>query len=109
QEETSRLGKVSQNILFEQQGRSGDSGVITVAAIDAAPQRCEKSADLYGGGVRQSMDKLFRNYTTKMNLTVSEILYNGRELKRVMEKDSLLSSAVSKVASLQSSGGDQQG
>jgi hypothetical protein len=109
QEESNRLGRVKQNVIFEQQGRTGDSGVITVAAIDAAPDKCEEPADLYEGGARQTMAKLFRNYTSKMNLTVSEILYNARELKRVMEKDNLLSSAVAKVASLQAGTQDQQG
>lgn len=101
-EETSRLGRVSQNVLFEQKGQVADTGVITIAPLENPPARCEKPADLYGGGARQAMAKLFRNYTSKMNLTVSEILYNAREMKRVMEKDNLLSSAVSKVASLQS-------
>ena len=108
-EETSRIGKVSEKILYEQAGRSGDTGVITVGALDETPERCEKAADLYGGGARQAMAKLFRNYTSKMNITVSEVLYNGRELKRVMEKDNLLSSAVAKVATLQTTQGDQQG
>ncbi len=108
-EETSRLGKVSEKVLFEQAGRTGDTGVVTIASIEAAPDKCEKPDDLYGGGARQTMAKLFRNYTSKMNLTVSEILYNARELKRVMEKDNLLSSAVSKVATLQSTAGDAQG
>lgn len=104
-EVTSRLGRVSENIVFEQQGRVADSGIITIAPIEAAPKRCEKSSDLYGGNARLAMSKLFRNYTSKMNLTVSEVLYNARELKRVMEKDNLLSSAVSKVASLQAGAG----
>ena len=106
-EVTSRIGKVSDKIVFEQAGKTGESGVITVASIEAAPGRCEKPADLYGGNARLTMSKLFRNYTAKMNLTVGEVLYNARELKRVMEKDNLLSSAVAKVASLQSTQGDQ--
>src|SRR5579862_8929104 len=106
-EVTSRIGKVSDKIIFEQAGKTGDSGVITVAPLETTPSRCEKPGDLYGGNARLAMSKLFRNYTNKMNLTVSEVLYNARELKRVMEKDNLLSSAVAKVASLQSTQGDQ--
>lgn len=104
-EVTSRLGRVSENVVFEQQGRVADSGVVTIAPIETAPAKCEDSKDLYGGNARLTMAKLFRNYTSKMNLTVSEVLYNARELKRVMEKDNLLSSAVSKVATLQAGGG----
>lgn len=104
-EAKSRFGRVSENVVFEQQGRVADSGIITVAPIDVPPKRCETSSDLYGGNARLAMSKLFRNYTSKMNLTVSEVLYNARELKRVMEKDNLLSSAVSKVASLQAGAG----
>jgi hypothetical protein len=106
-EVTSRIGKVSDKIVFEQAGRTGDSGVITIAPLEEAPGRCEKSNDLYGGNARLAMAKLFRNYSANMNVTVSEVLYNARELKRVMEKDNLLSSAVGKVASLQSAQGDQ--
>jgi hypothetical protein len=95
--------------VFEQQGKAGDGEVITIAPIEGAPQRCEKPADLYGGNARLTMAKLFKNYSAKMNVTVSEVLYNARELKRVMEKDNLVSSAVARVASLQSTAGDQQG
>ena len=104
-EVTNRLGRVSENVVFEQLGRVGDTGIVTIAPIDTAPPHCEKPKDLYGGNARLTMSKLFRNYTSKMNLTVSEVLYNARELKRVMEKDNLLSSAVSKVASLQAGAG----
>jgi hypothetical protein len=95
--------------VFEQKGRVADGELITLAPIESAPQRCEKPADLYGGGARQTMAKLFKNYSSKMNITVSEVLYNARELKRVMEKDNLVSSAVARIASLQSTAGDQQG
>jgi hypothetical protein len=108
-EVTSRIGKVSDKIIFEQAGKTGESGVITVAPLETTPNRCEKSSDLYGGNARLAMAKLFRNYSAKMNLTVSEVLYNARELKRVMEKDNIFSSAVGKVASLQSAQGDQAG
>lgn len=91
-------------IVFEQQGRSGDSEIITIASIEAAPQKCEQPRDLFKGDARQTMAKLFKNYSSKMNITVSEVLYNARELKRVMEKDNLVSSAVSRVATLQSAG-----
>lgn len=106
-EVTSRIGKVSDKIVFEQAGKTGESGIITVAPIESAPTKCEKPGDLYGGNARLTMSKLFRNYSAKMNVTVSEVLYNARELKRVMEKDNLLSSAVAKVATLQSAQGDQ--
>jgi hypothetical protein len=105
-EASRRFGKPE--VVFEQKGRSGDSEVITVAPIDAAPQRCEQPKDLFKGDARQTMAKLFKNYSSKMNITVSEVLYNARELKRVMEKDNLVSSAVSRVASLQSAGESAQ-
>ena len=90
--------------VFEQKGKVADGETITLAAIDAPPQRCEKPNDLFKGDARQAMAKLFKNYSSKMNITVSEVLYNARELKRVMEKDNLVTSAVSRVASLQSTG-----
>src|SRR5215469_11611164 len=54
-EVTSRIGKVSDKIIFEQAGRSGESGVVTIAPIEEAPGRCEKSNDLYGGNARLTM------------------------------------------------------
>lgn len=94
-------------IVFEQKGR-GVSENVTLGTVDSTPQKCEKPADLYGNNARQTMGKLFKNYAAKMNVTVSEVLYNPRELKRVMEKDNLVTSAVSKVASLQSAGESPQ-
>jgi hypothetical protein len=105
-EARSRFGQPT--IVFEQKGRVADGEVITLGPIDSPPPRCEKPGDLYGGSARQTMAKLFRSYSSKMNLTVSEVLHNPRELRRVMEKDNLVSSAVSRVASLQSSGESAQ-
>jgi hypothetical protein len=101
-EVTNRLGRVNQVVVFEQAGRSGDTGIITVAPLETPPALCQKPKDLYGGNARLAMSKLFRNYTSKMNLTVSEVLHSPRELKRIMDKDNLVNSAVSKVASMQS-------
>lgn len=95
--------------IFEQKGRVNDGELITIAPLDVKPERCEEPKDLYGNGARQTMAKLFKNYSSKMNITVGEVLYNARELKRVMERDNLVSSAVAKVASLQTTAGDQQG
>src|SRR5258708_14825371 len=46
-EATSRLGRVSQTVVFEQAGQAADSGVITVRALETPPARCDKAADLY--------------------------------------------------------------
>ncbi len=105
-EARSRFGQPT--VVFEQKGRTADGEVITLASIEATPERCEKPNDLFRGDARQAMAKLFKNYSSKMNITVSEVLYNARELKRVMEKDNLVNSAVSRVASLQSSGESAQ-
>ena len=101
-------GKFGQpEVVFEQKGR-GPSETVALGSVDATPEKCEEPDDLYGDNARQTMGKLFKNYTSKMNVTVSEVLYNPRELKRVMEKDNLVTSAVSKVASLQSAGESPQ-
>src|SRR5215469_5729374 len=57
-EVTSRIGKVSDKIIFEQAGKTGDSGIITIAPLEETPDRCEKSNDLYGGNARLAMAKL---------------------------------------------------
>ena len=54
------------------------------------------------------MNKLFRSYCDQAFLTPTELIFDSRELKRLGDKASLMSTAVDRVATLQArqTGGD---
>ena len=52
-------------------------------------------------------NRLFRNYLDKAILTPTEVMHNFKELKRLQDKDNLLTSAVDRVAHLQTQEGEQ--
>lgn len=76
---------------------------IVVGEIDEAPD-CENSDDLLAKDGRKTINRLFRNYLDKNNLTATEVMHNFKELKRCMDHDSVVPGAVAKVATLQSKG-----
>lgn len=91
------------DIVFERMRPSGKSDRIPVGEIDEAPA-CECPDDLFGAQARQTINRLFRAYLDKHALTASEVMHSHKELKRLLDHDTLVPSAVAKVASLQSRG-----
>ncbi len=69
--------------------------------IESAGELCEDLQDYFKPGSRLVLGRLFRSYLDKAVLTPSELLHNGRELKRLRDKDALMPSAVDRIASLQ--------
>ena len=53
------------------------------------------------------MNRVFRNYFEKTYITPTEVIHNFRELKRIQDKDTLVASAVDRVAFLQTREGEQ--
>ncbi|MGQ3071758.1 MAG: hypothetical protein ACT7A5_11925 [Ferrovibrionaceae bacterium] len=100
-----RFGRLSVNTVFSQEKPRGDSGPVVVGRIDRAPA-CEERDALYGVPARQTMAKLFKGYLAKLVVTPTEVMHNAREMKRVMDRDTLVSTAIGRVANLQT-GGDQ--
>ena len=78
---------------------------IFVGEIDYAPD-CNTSHDLLRLDSRKTINRLFRKYLDKNDITAMEVLHNGKELKRVNDADALVPAAVAKVAKLQSETGD---
>ena len=77
---------------------------ITVQQIDSSPV-CQSANDCCALPARMALNRLFRQYLDKQNLTPIEILHNYREIKRVQDSDSLMTSAVGQLATLQASSG----
>ena len=78
---------------------------IFVGDIDEAPD-CETADDLFERASRKTINRLFRKYLDKNNITAMEVLHNGKEIKRVNDADTLMPTAIAKVAQLQSETGD---
>ncbi len=77
---------------------------ISVQQIDNSPI-CLSAADCVALPSRMALNRLFRMYLDKQNLTPIEILHNYREIKRVQDSDSLMTSAVGQLATLQAATG----
>jgi hypothetical protein len=93
-------GKEASAVIYTQMREEPNKELIRAQPIDEAPM-CHASADLYKADARNTMHRVLRQYIDKMVLTPTEIMHNHRELKRVLDFEALVPSAVSRVASLQ--------
>lgn len=91
-----------EDFLFEKLRASSDDKIF-VHDIDAAPM-CNSPEDLMVGPGRLTLNKLFRSYLDKKDITATEVMHAPRELKRLMDEGTLLMSAVGKASTLQSRG-----
>ena len=78
---------------------------IFVGEIDTAP-KCEVADDLLKPDALTTLNRLFRKYLDKNNITAMEVIHNGKEIKRLNDADTLVPSAVGKVAKIQSENSD---
>ena len=78
---------------------------IFVGEIDTAP-KCEVADDLLKPDALTTLNRLFRKYLDKNNITAMEVIHNGKEIKRLNDADTLVPSAVGKVAKIQSENND---
>jgi hypothetical protein len=82
---------------------SGGSDRIAVGDITDAPD-CEETSDLFAIGGRTTINRLFRAYLDKTGVTASEAMHDFRELRRAIDADTIMVSAIGKVATLQAKG-----
>lgn len=87
------------DILFEKLKQKSE-GKIFVGNIIEAPM-CARSEDLFRRPARMTINQLFRAYLDKFNITASELMHSPKELKRLLDEGTLISSATAKVATLQ--------
>ena len=105
--ETTRGSTAREQVVFEKT-KSGGSDKILVGEVDSAPL-CEDADALFGSDGRQVLNRLFRSYLDKNGVTASEVMHEFRELRRLMDADTLIMSGVGKVASLQAKAYPQAG
>lgn len=103
-------GEYAERVVFTAKGTGVDAGRLAVGRIDSAPV-CERPEDLYGAASRQTVNRLFRKYLDALELTPSEIMHSHRLLKRALDQDRMVPSAVEQVARLQAqaAGGETRG
>ena len=77
---------------------------LAVTPIEEAPL-CTSDAQFYGVDSRLAMGRLLRSYIERMVVTPTEILHNHAEVRRLLDRDSLVPTALARVASLQSGRG----
>jgi hypothetical protein len=94
-------GTMAETVLFERTQAVKDDGPIRINPIDSAPPRCVESREYFSLDARGLMNRVFRAYFEKVIVTPTEVLHNARELRRLQDKDNLLSTAVDRIATLQ--------
>lgn len=99
-------GTMVETEVFAEVRTVKDDGSFRIAPIESAPARCEKTEDYYAAESRAIMNRLFRAYLDKVFLTPTELMHSYKELKRIQDKDTLVPSAVDRVAFLQTREGD---
>jgi hypothetical protein len=100
-----RQGAELERVIFTKmlEATAEAAAPIRAAVIQEAP-RCESAGDLFKPQARQTATRVLRQYLEKFVLTPTEILHNHREMKRVLDFESLAPSAISRVASVQAKG-----
>jgi hypothetical protein len=62
---------------------------------------CETLADLYGPSSRYAIARLLRNFLDRFQITPTELLHNHRWIKQLDNQESLLPSAIQRMAAIQ--------
>jgi hypothetical protein len=70
-----------------------------IVPVDDAPL-CEQVEDYYQSRARTTMARMFSKYLEKHEMTPFEMLHSHKSLKRLMNKDNIVGSAVDKIATL---------
>ena len=97
----SRFGSDSrrESEIFCQMKATEKGDDFSITPVDAAPL-CEKVTDYYQTAARTTMARLFTKYLEKQELTPFELLHSHKNLKRMLNLDSMVPSAVDKIAQL---------
>ncbi|WP_353857555.1 hypothetical protein [Azospirillum formosense] len=77
------------------------SRTVAPSPIDEAPALCLTLDHCYGVQSRMTMNRVLRNYVERAVVTPTEVLHNHAELARLLNTDSLVPTAVGRVAALQ--------
>lgn len=92
-------GSSRESEIFKQMKEAEKGDDFTITPVTQAPL-CEKVADYYQTTARTTMARLFSRYLEKHEMTPMELLHSHKNLKRMLNIDSMVPSAVDKIASL---------
>ncbi len=93
-------GKPATETIIFSEMREKKGKTIAVQPIDDSPV-CTDTRDYLQADSRQTISKLLRQYLEDKALTASELLYNAAEMKRAINFENLVPTAVGRVASIQ--------
>ncbi|KZB68199.1 hypothetical protein AUP42_12130 [Thalassospira lucentensis] len=93
-------GRHIEKVLLEKQGAGEDDDKdVRVSAIEDAPL-CDSDNDLLQSESRATINRLLRKYFEQEILTPCEVMYNYQNLRKLMFHDTLMPTAVDKVAGI---------
>jgi len=90
---------IRESEIFKQMKDVEKNEDFTVTPVDDAPL-CDQVSEYYETQARTTMARLFSKYLEKMEITPLEMLHSHKNLKRALNLDSMIPSAVDKIASL---------
>lgn len=93
-------GKPATETIIFSEMREAKGKTIAVQPVDDSPV-CTESKDYLEAESRQTISKLLRQYLEDKALTASELLYNAAEMKRAINFENLVPTAVGRVATIQ--------
>lgn len=93
--------------IFRKMKEEKEKDDFSITPVKEAPL-CEKVSDYYQTAARNTMARMFSKYLEKHEMTPLELLHSHKSLKRALNLDTMVPSAVDKIASLhaRATGGD---
>ncbi len=92
-------GERRETEIFKQLKSVSKDEDFSITPVDEAPV-CEKVTDYYQTAARTTMARVFTKYLDKQEMTPFELLHSHKNLKRMLNLDTMVPSAVDKIASL---------
>ena len=99
-ESTFGSGNRRESEIFSKLKEVEEKDDFTIVSVDNAPF-CKEAADYYKTAARAVMGRMLSKYLEKVEMTPFEIMHNHSSMKRLLNLDSLMSSAVDKIAGIQ--------
>lgn len=95
-------GEILETAILERvrEARKGQPPLRLAAAPDEESW-CETLSDFYGPSSRRAMARLLRNFLDRYQITPTELLHNHRWIKQLDNQESLLPSAIQRMAAIQ--------
>jgi hypothetical protein len=94
-------GREYEKEIFSAKATAKAEAPVNVPGSVDEPPMCRGVDDLYALPARLAAGQVLRRYLDKHGLTVTELLHNARELKRLNEADMLLVGSIARVATAQ--------